>query len=286
MLSSDELTVVRYGPDSLVSSPGRLVKSMWRELVDSQELSRRLFRRDLSAQYRQSLLGVLWAFVPPIMTSAIFIYLQSRNVINLGDTDIPYPVFVIVGTLLWQMFSESLNAPLKSVTAAKPLLAKINFPRISLIISAFYLTLFNSGIKLLVLVGVFLIFRMPLTWGLLLSPVAILMLILLGLALGLFLTPFGMLYTDVATMLPILLSLLFFLTPVVYPPPTAFPLSILSVLNPISPLLIASRDLITMGTITNVIPFTVVSGLTIIGLLVAWVIYHVALPVIIERMSA
>ena len=286
MLSSDELTVVRYGPDSLVSSPGRLVKSMWRELVDSQELSRRLFRRDLSAQYRQSLLGVLWAFVPPIMTSAIFIYLQSRNVINLGNTDIPYPVFVIVGTLLWQMFSESLNAPLKSVTAAKPLLAKINFPRISLIISAFYLTLFNSGIKLLVLVGVFLIFRMPLTWGLLLSPVAILMLILLGLALGLFLTPFGMLYTDVATMLPILLSLLFFLTPVVYPPPTAFPLSILSVLNPISPLLIASRDLITMGTITNVIPFTVVSGLTIIGLLVAWVIYHVALPVIIERMSA
>lgn len=285
-MSSDELTVVRYGPESLVNSPGRLMKSMWRELVDSQELSRRLFRRDLSAQYRQSLLGVLWAFVPPIVTSAIFIYLQSRNVINLGETDIPYPVYVIVGTLLWQMFSESLNAPLKSVTAAKPLLAKINFPRISLIISAFYLTLFNSGIKLLVLVGVFLIFRMPLTWGLLMSPLAILMLLLLGVALGLFLTPIGMLYTDVATMLPILLSFLFFVTPVVYPPPTTFPLAIVSVVNPISPPLIASRDLITTGTITNVVAFTIVSGLTIIGLVSAWVIYHVALPVIIERMSA
>lgn len=286
MARSEELAVVRYSPESLVSSPRRLLRSMWRDIADSHELARRLFRRDLSAQYRQSLFGVLWAFVPPIVTSVIFIYLRSRNILNVGETDIPYPVFVIVGTLLWQMFTESLNAPLKSVTAAKPLLAKINFPRISLIISAFYLTLFNSAIKFVVLFAVFLFFRMPLTWGLLLSPIAILMLVLLGMALGLLLTPPGMLYTDIATMLPILLSFLFFVTPVVYPPPTTFPLVIISVLNPISPLLIAARDLITTGAITNLVPFLVVSGLTLVGLVLAWVIYHVAMPIIIERMSA
>jgi lipopolysaccharide transport system permease protein len=229
---------------------------------------------------------VVWAFVPPIVTSLIFIVLQSRSVVNFGETAVPYPVFVLVGTILWQVFTESLNAPLKSVTAAKPFLVKVSFPREALIISAIYLTAFNLLIKLIVLAVISLLFRMPLTPGLLLAPLMIIMLMLLGICLGLFLTPLGVLYTDVTTSLPVIISLWFFVTPVVYSPPSEFPYSLIAVLNPVSPLLIAARDLITTGTLNNLPAVLLVSGLTIVGLFVAWIIYRIALPILIERMSA
>ncbi len=275
-----------YTPESQMRSPGLLLRAMVSDIKASRELSWRLFVRDLSAQYRQSVFGVLWAFVPPIITSIIFIILQSRNIVNFGETDIPYPVFVLVGTILWQLFTESLNAPLKSVTASKAVLVKINFPREALIISAVYLIMFNLAIKLIVLAVIFIVFQVPLTWGMLLAPVAIIMLMLLGIALGLLITPLGMLYTDVTTALPVILSLWFFLTPVVYPPPDVFPYSFVAMLNPVSPLLVAARDLLTKGEITNVVSFLLVSLFTIVTLFVAWVLYRVSLPIIIERMSA
>ncbi|MFO7537301.1 MAG: ABC transporter permease [Chloroflexota bacterium] len=284
--TSSEIHEVIYSPESQMRTPRLLLRSMWHDIKASRELAWRLFRRDLSARYRQSLFGVLWAFIPIIVTSTIFIVLQSRNVVDFGEIGIPYPVYVLVGTILWQLFVDSLNAPLRSVTEARPLLVKINFPREALIISAFYLVLFDLLIKLVVLTAVFLFFRLDPTWGLLLAPIPILMLMLLGMAIGLLLTPFGMLYTDIATSLPIITSLAFFITPVVYAPPTGFPFSLIAFANPVSPALIAARDLITTGSMTNLLPFLVISGLTILLLLVAWLLYRVALPIIIERMSA
>lgn len=275
-----------YSPEAQIRKPRQLVRSMWRDLKASQELSWRLFVRDVSARYRQSLLGVLWAFVPPLITSAIFIILQSKAVINFGETTIPYPVYVLVGTLLWQLFADALNAPLRSVTAAKSMLAKINFPREALIVSAVYLVLFDLLIKLVILAIVFVLFRLHPTWALLLAPFPMLTLVTLGVAVGLFLTPLGVLYTDIATSLPVIVQLLFFVTPVVYTPPESFPFSTIAYANPISPPLIAARDLIATGTISNVFPFLAVTILSLFLLFIAWVIYRVAMPIIIERMSA
>jgi lipopolysaccharide transport system permease protein len=280
------LPLVVYSPESQMRSPGRLFRSMWEDLKASRELAWRLFVRDFSARYRQSVLGIFWSFLPPIVMGLIFIILQSKNVINLGEVDIPYPVFVLVGTTLWQLFTESLNAPLRSVTSAKPMLAKINFPREALIASAFYEILFSLFIKSFILVGVFIIFKVKITPAILLAPLAILMLILLGITLGLLLTPIGVLYTDISNALMIGTQLWFFVTPVVYPAPQTFPYSLIATLNPVSPFLIGARDLMTKGVLTNVKPFLVVSILTFMALLVAWVIYRLALPIIIERMSA
>jgi lipopolysaccharide transport system permease protein len=274
-----------YTPESQMRNPRQLLTQMWRDLKASRELAWRLFVRDISAQYRQSLLGILWAFFPPIVSGIVFIILQSNKVINFGETDIPYPVFVLVGTTLWQLFIESLNAPLKSVTLAKPMLAKINFPREALIVSALYQTIFGLLIKFLIIAGVFLIFRVEPTRGILLAPLAILMLILHGMLIGLLLTPIGALYTDIQLSLVMITQLWFFATPVVYPAPQKFPYSLIATLNPVSPLLVAARDLLTKGTLDHVVPCAVVAGLTLAALLFVWVLYRIALPVVIERMS-
>lgn len=275
-----------YSPEAQIRKPGQLIRSMWRDLKASRELAWRLFVRDVSARYRQSLLGVLWAFVPPLITSVIFIVLQSRAVINFGETAIPYPVYVLIGTLLWQLFADALNAPLRSVTAAKSMLAKINFPREALIVSAIYMVLFDLLIKLAILTIVFILFRLQPTWALLLAPLPMLTLVLLGIAVGLLLTPLGVLYTDIGTSLPVVVQLLFFVTPVVYSPPESLPFSAIAYLNPVSPPLIATRDLIATGAINNIVPFVIVAVLSLGLLAIAWVVYRVAMPIIIERMSA
>ncbi len=286
MKATPDLPVVTYTRASQIKSPLHLLRSMGTDLLASRELSWRLFRRDISAQYRQSLLGVLWAFVPPIITALIFIVLQRSQVISLGETDVPYPVFVLVGMLLWQIFSESINAPLKSVTNARAMLVKINFPREALITSAFLVVLFGVAIKTVVLIGVFIFFGMPVTVGLLLAPFAVLMLVLLGFGLGLMITPIGMLYTDISAALPTIVQILFFLTPVVYAAPKIFPFSLIMMINPVSPLLVGARDLITKGEMPNIGLFLLVSGLAILVLAVSWLLYRLSMPIIIERMSS
>ncbi len=283
---SKDLPIVVYTPESRLRFPILMVREMWRDLLASRELGWRLMVRDISAKYRQSLLGFLWAFLPPVATALVFIILNSRKIINISETNIPYPAFVMFGTVLWQVFVDSLNAPLKAVTASKALLAKINIPKEALILSGIGQTLFNLSIKLLILVMVFIIYKLPLGWGVPLSLLAVLVLVLLGTALGLLITPIGVLYTDIAHGLMVVTGLWFFITPVVYPPPVNFPFSLLAVLNPVSPILVGARDLATQGVLHNPVPFFAVTFLMFVVLVVSWVVYRLAIPILVERMSA
>lgn len=286
MKPDDALPITVYTPESQLRSPVKLGKAMWSDLKNSKELAWRLFVRDFSARYRQSFLGIFWAFLPALLSGLVFTILQAKNVVNLGRVDIPYPVFAIIGTTLWQIFSESINAPLRAVQNCKPMLAKINFPREALIVAAFYDVLFGVAIKSIVIFAVMLFFRMPLKSGLLFSIPAVLILIVFGLALGLFFTPIGILYSDISSALAIFIQFWFFVTPVVYPPPETFPYSLITTINPVSPLLVGTRDLMTNGILVDGLIFMVISSCSVIGLLMAWVIYRVTMPIIIERMSS
>jgi lipopolysaccharide transport system permease protein len=274
-----------YTPRSGLRSPLVMARQMWKDLLDSRELAWRLTVRDIRAQYRQSLLGILWAFLPPIATALIFVLLNSRKIINISETTIPYPAFAMFGTVLWQIFVESLNAPLKSVNKSKSMLTKIHFPREALILSAIEQTLFNICIKLLILIAIFIVFNISLTWGTLLCLPAILILMLLGLTFGLLLTPIGMLYTDVTQGLTIITGLWFFLTPVVYPALSGFPFSLLTLLNPVCPILTGARTLATEGILYNPVPFFWVTFIMLPVLIMAWVIYRLAMPILIERIN-
>jgi len=285
-LDPAELPLTVYTSAPALRRPVRLLREMFRDLAAARELGWRLFVRDVSAQFRQSLLGITWAFLPPLLTGLLFILLKSQQVIDFGPTEIPYPVFVLIGTIYWQVFVDALNTPLKSVTAARPMLVRIHFPREALILASLYLVVFNALLKLIVLVGVFVYFGIQPTLGLLLAPVAIALLILLGLAIGLALTPIGLLYTDVASGLLVATQLWFFATPIVYPPPTSLPLSLLATWNPVSPLLSGARELTATGSLGDPVGFIAVGAATLVGFTLAWVFYRIALPVLTERMGA
>jgi lipopolysaccharide transport system permease protein len=284
--SPELLTAVTYSPAPDVRSPAQLARSMLRDLIASRELAWRLTVRDISAQYRQSLLGIFWAFLPPLVSASLFIFLQHNRVLNIPDPGMPYALFVLVGTVLWQTFTEAVQAPVRLVNAAKPVLAKINFPREALILSALYQTLFAFAIKAVLLIGVLAFFKVPLGWHTVLAAIPILMLMWLGIVIGVMLTPGGALLNDVQSMVTLALQLGFFLTPVIYPPPQSLPYSLLASWNPVSPYLVAARSLLAGAAIDNVIPLLVVTALLVLGTVMGWVFYRVSMPVIIERMSA
>jgi lipopolysaccharide transport system permease protein len=280
-------TEVIYTPESLLRHPLRLFKAMGRDLLASRELAWRLMVRDLSTQYRQSLLGVFWAFVPPIVTAVGLTIASNANILNVGETEIPYPAFVMFGMTLWQTFVESVTGPIQAVATSRPMLAKINFPREALMLSRIGQVFFNFGIKLILIVALFLWFQIPVTWTVLLAPVALLHLIALGTCVGLLLTPIGALYEDVSRGLTLGMGAWLFFTPVIYPPPQEGLFALLVRLNPVTPILVTTRELAAEGgQISDPQGFWIASTIAIVGLLVSWLVYRVTMPFVIERMSA
>ena len=277
---------VIYTPQSRMKQPVQLFKELWRNLLASRELAWQLLIRDINAKYRQSLLGVVWAFIPPIITAAGFTLAKGNGIVNVGTTDLPYPAYVMFSMTLWQTFVEALNGPIQAVTSAKSMLARINFPREAIIFSKLGEVFFNFGIKLILIFLVFLWFKMPVTGSVIIAPVALIHLVLLGTFFGLMLAPISGLYKDVSMGINLATGFWLFLTPVVYPVPSEGLFSAIVRFNPVTPLLVTTRELATTGVISDPVGFWIASGISLVGLLVAWIIYLVAMPYIVERMSS
>jgi lipopolysaccharide transport system permease protein len=283
---TDYLSVRTYTADSELRHPVRLMRAMLHDLWGSRELAWRLFVRDLNAQYRQSILGYLWVILPPLGTMFIWAFLNKNGIFSIAATSVPYPVFVITGLVLWEAFVSALNAPQTSVSSAMGLLTKINFPREALFVSAAGQVAFSITVRLLILFAVYAWYGVVPHVTAWLAPLGLLAVIALGFALGLILTPGVILYQDFSRGLALLAGPWFFLTPVVYPSPTTYPGTLINWLNPVSPLLTGTRELITEGSLSHPLAFLTVAILSVGLLFAAWVFCRLAMPHLIARMSS
>jgi lipopolysaccharide transport system permease protein len=263
-----------------------MVAEMWSDLLQGRELAWRLAVRDISAMYRQSFLGILWAFIVPLVGTVTWIFLKGSGIVSLGTTDIPYPVYVFSGTMLWSIFMDSLVAPLNQTTNAKAMLSKINFPRESLILSGIYQILFNSAIKVAMILAALIFMGVYPGWSLLLFPFAVLSLILAGITIGLFLTPIGLLYTDIGKGIPLGMQFVMFVTPVVFPIPKSGWVAQVFYLNPMTPIMMTARSWLTATPDGFLHSFLYVNAVLVVLLFLFWIVYRVTMPVLIERMSA
>jgi lipopolysaccharide transport system permease protein len=275
-----------YTTESPIRHPGRLFLDMFKDLFAGRELAWRLAVRDISAQYRQTALGLFWAFIMPLAHTLIWIFLSSSGIVTIRDTALPYPIYVFTGTMIWAIFMDSVNAPLQQTTANKQMLSKINFPREALVVSGIYQALFNGAIRIILMIFVLLFFKIYPGWSLILFPFGILSLILTGTALGLLLTPVGMLYTDIGRGIPLVMQFLMYLCPVVFPMPPEGWAAVLFRLNPMTPLIMTTRNWLTGISPEYLSSFYLINLFMIIPLLAVWIIYRAAMPILIERMSA
>jgi len=275
-----------YTPDSSLANPFIMLKAMMLDLWLGRELAWRLTIRDISAQYRQTVLGLLWALILPLANTVVWIFLNGSGIVSVQQTAVPYPVYVFTGTMIWSIFMDAINAPLAQTQAAKIMLAKLNFPREALLLAGIYKTLFNAIIKIGLLLCILPFFGVNPGWGLALFPVGVLSIILTGTAIGLFITPVGMLYTDVGRALPLVMQFLMYATPVVFAMPKSGLSARLLALNPITPLILTARDWLTGGSPEFLMYFGIVNVVAVVLLFFSWVGYRLCMPILIERMSA
>ncbi|MDJ0658982.1 MAG: ABC transporter permease [Crocosphaera sp.] len=278
-----QIPVVVYEPDSRVRHPIRFIKEMWYDLLASRELAWQLFQRNLQSQYRQSILGVLWIFIPPLVTAIGLTFLREAKILNLGETPIPYPVFVALSMTLWQTFIQTFNSTMGAARTAKGMLTKLNVPPEAFVIAKLAQILFNFMIQLIPIFFLFVWFKVGVSWTILLAPVAFIHLIMFGTGMGLLLGPFSCLYGDVSRAIGFITRIWLFVTPVIYPQPRSGIWSILVSINPVTPLLVTTRDLITTGDITNIGGFWLASAAAFITTFFGWLFYRLALPFLVER---
>jgi lipopolysaccharide transport system permease protein len=188
-----------------------------RELWLYKELFYIFAWRDIKVRYKQTVIGILWAFFQPISTMIIFSVFFG-GLAKIPSDGIPYPIFVYSGLLYWNYFSISLGGSSNSLVANEAVIKKIYFPRLLLPLSTTITPIIDFGIAILVLFGLMVYYHFtPTLLGIILIPVLVLLSFLSASGLGSLLAAINVRFRDVREVLPFFIQILFFVTPVIYP---------------------------------------------------------------------
>jgi ABC-type polysaccharide/polyol phosphate export permease len=266
--------------DSAVSplAPGPALRALWAR----RELVLTLARRDVRARYQQSILGIYWTAINPLATAAVYTVVFAFIArVPVGTT--PYAVFVLSGLVPWSFFANALGNATNSLVGMAGLLTKVAFPREILPLAAILGRLIDLAASLGVLLLVMAWFGLPPRWTLLLLPIPLAIELAFLLGLGLLLAAANLFYRDVGQLLTVLLSLWIFLTPVVYPldlvPASLRPWI---ALNPLTPVVVATRTLIVEGQLPDPGPLAGSAAISFVFLVGGYALFKWLEPVFAE----
>jgi lipopolysaccharide transport system permease protein len=188
-----------------------------RELWEYRELLYFLVWRDIKVRYKQTLLGAAWAVIQPFMTMVVFSIFFGR-LAGVPSDGIPYPIFAYSALVVWTFFANGLGTAADSLVASSNLLKKVYFPRLIIPISGVLNGLPDFGIAFVVLLGMMLFYGVaPIPAAVIWLPIFLLLAFVTALGAGLWLSAFNVQYRDVRYILPFLIQLLLFATPIAYP---------------------------------------------------------------------
>lgn len=207
--------------DLVIEPKGGLFSLNLKEVWQYRDLLLLLVKRDLAAQYKQTVLGPAWHFIQPIFTTAIFLLLF--NALAAFPTDGIHPVlFYMSGIAIWNYFSACFMATSNAFVANAGIFGKVYFPRLIMPLSAVLSNMARFGIQMLLLIGVMLIFAISgmsfyFGWNWLLIPVLVGMMAGLGLGLGIIISSLTTKYRDLHVLIGFAVQLLMYTTPIAYP---------------------------------------------------------------------
>lgn len=185
------------------------------DLIEYRELLFVLAWKNVAVRYKQAYLGIAWAILKPLMLMLIFSLVKSFVGIDSGD--IPYPILTFAALLPWVFFQESAAEGVNSVVGNANLIRKIYFPREIFPLTAMVSKLVELGISFVILAGLMVWYQMAPTLHVVWVPLIILYALLASLTIALLGSAINVYYRDIGQALPVLLSLLMYASPVIYP---------------------------------------------------------------------
>lgn len=187
-----------------------------RDLWTYRELVYFLIWRDVKVRYKQAVLGIAWAIIQPLVSMVVFSVIFGELAKLPTENGIPYPVFSYVALLPWNLFAGALQKSSGSLVGNANLLTKIYFPRLVIPLSSVVSGLVDFGFAFLVLLGLLVYYHVPLTTNMLWLPLFLLLALLTALSVGLWLSALNVQYRDIGHMIPFLITLWMYASPVVY----------------------------------------------------------------------
>jgi len=206
-------------PDQPVVSirpPGRWAALNFRHLWDYRELSYFLIWRDVKVRYKQTLLGIAWAIIQPLLTMLIFTLFFGK-LASVPSDNIPYPIFAYAGLLPWTFVSNAVTCSGNSLVGSSNLISKVYFPRMIIPMSAVGAALVDFGIGFVLLAALMACYGVVPTWSFLMLPPLVVLTAVIALGVGMLLSALNVKYRDVRHALPFVVQLWMFVTPIIYP---------------------------------------------------------------------
>ena len=192
------------------NAPG--LADMW----DRRELLYYLALRDVSVRYKQTVLGIAWAFLQPVLPAIVFTVFFG-NLAKMPSEGIPYALFSFTGLLPWTFFSSGVSQAATSLVNSTNLFTKVYFPRVFIPLASIVTAGFDALVSSLVLVALMLYFRVPPSANMLFLPLVLAIAVGFTIGTSAFLSAFAIRYRDVRYIIPFMIQMLLFLCPVAYP---------------------------------------------------------------------
>lgn len=260
----------------------KLIRDEIRDLVRFRHLAVNMIRRNLTARYKRSVLGVLWTLLDPLLTMTVMAIVYSA----LFATSIPgFPVFILSGLLVWVFISQSTTSAMVDIVNSGNLIGKVYIPKSIFVFSAVGTGIANLTISLIPISIFIALFRIQLTFAIFFLPVSILIASIFTLGLGLIMAAYAALFADMQNIFNILMRVLMYLSGIFY---TAAilpsPLRTVVLINPTYHLVKLFRDPIYGGEIPGSLTIAIstvtaiailVLGLTIFTRLADEIVYRV-----------
>ena len=200
--------------DELIIEPGAIEKNYWHDLWSYKGLLYVLARRDILVRYKQTIIGFGWALIRPFLTMVVFTVIFGK-IANLQSGEVaPYALLVYCGLLPWQLFSGALGEASTSITGNAGLISKVYFPRLIVPIASIAVVFVDFLISLLILVGLMFWYKFIPAWQIFALPFFVLMAILSSIGPGLWITAMNVKYRDFRYVIPFILQLGLYVSPV------------------------------------------------------------------------
>jgi homopolymeric O-antigen transport system permease protein len=188
------------------------LRALWR----SRELLYFLIWRDVKVRYKQTLLGAAWAILQPLLTMVVFSIFFGK-LARMPSDGVPYPLFAYVALVPWTFFANGLILSSGSLVSNQTLLRKVYFPRLVIPVSAVAAGLIDFGIAFVVLLGLAARYGVPLSANMIWLPALVLLALVTALGVGLWFAALNVLYRDIQYVVPFLVQVWLYATPIVYP---------------------------------------------------------------------
>lgn len=210
-----ELKRAEPAPSVVIQATSGWAAINLRELWRYRDLLFILAERDIKLRYKQTALGVVWVVLQPLIAALIFATIFGRFA-KLPSEDVPYLLFVFCGLLVWNFFAAIVQRAGNSLVANSALVSKVYFPRLLLPFGSAIAVMLDFVVTLVIVGIIMLVYRQPITPNLLLLPLFFVMALVAGIGVSLWLGGLNVRYRDFAYVIPFLLQVWLYASPVVY----------------------------------------------------------------------